>query len=207
MVRGLVRRRIGAGCAILLMLPALPQAAAAASITFYANVDFTGPSVTYGDAVADIDAGMALLSARSTGRWQICPRNDFRGACIEVDGGVANLKREFGFFAKASSARPVTTAAAAPAAAHPTESTAPPPAPGAAAPSAATRPTAVLYPRPAAAGLPIAACGRGAAPCGVQAATAFCRAEGFDGLGYSTTATDGGEAIVTDVLCIRAPAS
>ncbi|WP_428410272.1 beta/gamma crystallin-related protein [Hyphococcus sp.] len=83
-------------------------------LVMYEKVGMSGKAVTFNEAVADIDVRFPFHSTSvKSGRWEICTRNDFRGACMDVDAGaeIVSLKKEFGFFARVRSLRPIREAA------------------------------------------------------------------------------------------------
>ena len=189
-----------------MMLP-FPQALAqqpGSHIILFSDVDFAGKSVRYDGPVEDIDVGYPLRSARTSGgRWQVCSRNHFRGACMIVYGAEANLKNALGFFSKVSSLRPVDASASAarniaPAASAPSPPAVPPPIPDAGATSGDT---AQFYRLPKRAGVPLPTCKADEERCGQNLADAFCREQGWEKATYWAPKMRGGDSIVGDILC------
>jgi len=77
-------------------------------VVMYEKVGMTGRSVTYDGPVADIDVRYPFNSAQVlSGEWEVCTRNDFRGACMILNSKVDSLRKELGFFSRVRSARPV----------------------------------------------------------------------------------------------------
>ena len=83
-------------------------------LVMYEKVGMSGKQVTFKGPVADIDVRFPFHSSSvKSGRWEICTRNDFKGACMDVGAGdeIVSLKKEFGFFARIRSLRPLGEAA------------------------------------------------------------------------------------------------
>lgn len=212
-----MRRRMESALAIAFGVAAAVFGSAAASesleppvLIMYENVGMSGRKVTYQGAVADIDVRYPFMSATvKSGRWEVCTRNDFKGACMDVDAGsdIVSLKKEFGFFARVRSIRPITasTSAVAPGVAAPKAAPEIISAPAAATAEASARPAASaeavlrgfnahFFKTPMFDG--------GAIDAGDKdAARAFCREAGFDEVEFSESVVSDGRRIIGDLLC------
>ncbi len=79
-------------------------------LVMYEKVGMSGKQVTFKGPVADIDVRFPFHSSSvKAGHWEICTRNDFKGACMDIGPGeeIKSLKKEFGFFARVRSLRPL----------------------------------------------------------------------------------------------------
>jgi len=99
---------------VLLTIAVMGANAAAAegqdgpALVMYENVGMSGREVTYRGPVADIDVKYPFNAAKVlSGEWEVCTRNDFQGACMVVGSEIRSIKKEFGFFARVRSLRPV----------------------------------------------------------------------------------------------------
>ncbi len=183
-------------------------------LVMYEKVGMSGKTVTFDEAVADIDVRFPFHSTSvKSGRWEICTRNDFRGACMDVDAGteIVSLKKEFGFFARVRSVRPIRetqgTAAAAPETPKAPEIISAParsedaldnpalPAKAIASAEAVLRGhRAHFFKTPMFDGAPIDAGDK-------AAARDFCREAGFDKVEFSESVMSDGRRVIGDLLC------
>lgn len=201
----------GAGFSTLALLSLAGGAAFAQSseprITLYGSTGYNKPLMTVTGPIEDIDIGVPIHSAKVlSGTWQLCPRNNFRGNCMIVTDGVKSLKKEMGMLSKLSSVRPVTSAAAEPAATPGYV-----PAPAAETAEAVAQPAASAAPSAP----PLSLRGRNAEffPVPTQngarltggggAAKQFCRAHGWKEAEHYAreSGPDGSEALI-DLLCV-----
>jgi len=183
-------------------------------LVMYEKVGMSGRQIVYDAAVEDIDVRYPFHSATvKSGRWELCTRNDFKGACIDLGPGdeIASLKKEFGLFARVRSLRPVEQPPRAAAAAPAMPEIVSAPAvndeagDGARAPGERKAPAASaeavlrghhahFFKTPMLDGAPIDA-------DDAAAASAFCREAGFGQVEFSAPAARGGRPIVGDLLC------
>jgi hypothetical protein len=173
-------------------------------LVMYENVGMTGRSVTYSGAVADIDVRYPFHSVSvKSGRWELCTRNDFKGACMDVDAEaeVVSLKKEFGMFARVRSIRPAPEAVAARAVAPAPEIISPPAAADAPALTPVASAEAVLrghsahfFRTPMFDGEAIDADDK-------DAVRNFCREAGFNEVEFSEAMLRAGRSVVGDLLC------
>ncbi|MAW81893.1 MAG: hypothetical protein CMI63_16785 [Parvularcula sp.] len=184
-------------------------------LEMYEKVGMSGKKVTFSGAVADIDVRFPFHSASVvSGRWEICTRNDFRGACMDVDAGteITSLKKEFGFFTRVRSLRPIEEAAAPAAMAAETPKT----------PEIVSRPRAAAQSAPVAGGAPaepVASAeavlrghkahffktpmfdGEPIEAADKSAARDFCREAGFEEVQFSEAVARGERQVIGDLLC------
>lgn len=183
-------------------------------LVMYEKVGMSGREISYTGPVADIDVRYPFHSvAVRSGRWELCTRNDFKGACLDIASGdeIESLKKEFGFFARVRSLRPiaVTTASAEELRpAQPEIIASPKPVAETVEAASADRPrepiasaeavlrghSAHFFKTPMFDGSPIQAEDAGAA-------RAFCRAAGFDAVEFSAGRISGDRRVVGDLLC------
>jgi hypothetical protein len=184
-------------------------------LVMYEKVGMSGREISYKSPVADIDVRYPFHSASvKSGRWELCTRNDFKGACLDLGPGdeIESLKKEFGFFARVRSLRPLVAApqaAEAPSPKHeiissPRVAAEPAPAPDAAAAAAAI---------PAAPVASAEAVLRGhnahffktpmfdGAAIEAGDAKAFCREAGFGKVEFSASVLRDGRPVIGDLLC------
>lgn len=181
-------------------------------LVMYEKVGMSGRQVTFNGPVADIDVRYPFHSTTiKSGRWEICTRNDFKGACMDVDAGaeIVSLKKEFGFFARVRSVRPIEEAVPAAALAEkpkqPEIIRAPVIAAAASADNAPVQPVASaeavlrghsahFFKTPMFNGKAIDASDKGAAKD-------FCREAGFDEVEFADSVLSEGRRVVGDLLC------
>ncbi|MEZ5891755.1 MAG: beta/gamma crystallin-related protein [Parvularculaceae bacterium] len=172
-------------------------------LVMYENVGLSGRSVSYTGPVEDIDVRFPFLSgAVASGTWELCSRNDFRGACLIVDSDVPNIKKEMGFFARIRSVRPVSAAYARREAPPAVTVATPQPETGepvAIAPTLAAEASLAGYGSqffkdPKLNGNPIEAKDR-------EAAEEFCAGAGFSAVEYRQDVSQGGRKVLGDLLC------
>ena len=180
----------------------------------YEKVGMSGRQIAYDSPVDDIDVRYPFHSAAvKSGRWELCTRNDFKGACLDLGPGdeIESLKKEFGFFARVRSLRPIDDRERADAAAAPEIISAPvariaamtdgapaaadvPAAPVASAEAVLRGHKAHFFKTPMFDG---AAIGAGDA----DAARDFCREAGFAEVEFSASVMKGDAPVIGDLLC------
>ncbi len=181
-------------------------------LVMYEKVGMNGREIAYSAPVADIDVRYPFHSAAvKSGRWELCTRNNFKGACLDVGPGdeIVSLKKNFGFFARIRSLRPIdgVRAVAAPDAPEAMEIVGAEPAPGSSpdtprAPVASAEAVlrghqAYFFKNPMWDGAAIDAADS-------DAAGAFCREAGFKDVEFSGSASNGGRQVIGDLLCSNA---
>ena len=97
-------------CALLFSFFAL-QGSAAAQVTVYADINFSGSSQTFqGDVPNLVDAGfndtISSIRIPSGQQWQFCQDVNFQGSCQTLQGSIADLRR-INYNDQISSIRPV----------------------------------------------------------------------------------------------------
>lgn len=178
-------------------------------LVMYEKVGMSGRAVTYDGAVADIDVRYPFHSASvKSGRWELCTRNNFKGACMDIEAGsdIVSLKKEFGIFARIRSVRPAPDALAQqapqPALPVPQSVSAPEPSesrssdwrPAASAEAALRGHGAGFFKTPMLNGAPIDYGNE-------EPLREFCREAGFESMEFSAPAFIAGRSIVGDLLC------
>ncbi len=207
------------------IVAALSSSAAGASesseppvLVMYEKVGMSGKRVTFSGPVADIDVRFPFHSTQiKSGRWEICTRNNFKGACMDVEAGdeIVSLKKEFGFFARVRSVRPIEStapvAALPEAPKQPEIISAPVPAAAASAANAPVRPVASaeavlrghsahFFKTPMFDGKAIDAGDK-------DIAKDFCREAGFDEVEFADFVLSEGRPVIGDLLCTDPVAS
>lgn len=175
-----------------------------AVLVMFEKVGMSGRSVTYDGAVADIDVRYPFHSASvKSGRWELCTRNNFKGACVDMDAGsdIVSLKKEFGMLARIRSVRPGPGAsisqgvAPVPAAAsQQTTADAPMQQPAATAEAMLRGDSAHFFKTPMLDGATIDAEDH-------DAIRRFCREAGLIEVKFSAPVASAGGSIVGDLLC------
>lgn len=182
-------------------------------LVMYEKVGLSGKKVTFNGPVADIDVRFPFHSTSvKAGRWEICTRNNFKGACMDIDAGeeIVSLKKNFGFFARIRSLRPITEMASAPAVSE-SSLTAEPEI--ISAPTAASETDMDAPARPVASAAGVLRGHRahffktpmfdGVAIDAENEAAArdFCREAGFDDVEFTESVLSEGRRVVGDLLC------
>ncbi|WP_165793702.1 beta/gamma crystallin-related protein [Hyphococcus luteus] len=194
-------------------------------LVMFEKVGMSGRQVSFDAPVADIDVRYPFHSASvKSGRWELCTRNNFKGACLDLGVGdeVVSLKKELGFFSRVRSVRPIEDApsGAGPIEARPAQPetvSAPQVAKGAVedAPARAAVPDAPAAPVASAEGLlrghqayffktPMLD-GAMIDAEDEDAARAFCAAAGFEKIEFKSDVVSNGRRVVGDLLCAGAP--
>lgn len=177
-------------------------------LALFEGVGFSGRSLRMDEQIADFawksfnDTAQSLIA---NGRWVVCEKRDFGGACQVVEGEIHDLNR-IGLFNRISSARPAGPQDGG--SYHSGNSRPPGYGYGGGVDSgpAAQGRTAGFFPDPRQNGRGVPACFNGRSgdrACAERSADEFCRSAGYrEGAYYSLASRRDGE-VLEDVLCVR----